>query len=95
VATTLIVAVIAEVPLLTAVKDATLPVPPEPNPIEVFELVHVNVPPAGMLEKLVEVTVPPLHAVRFDGTVAVGVGFTVTVRIKVAPVQLPALGVMV
>ena len=37
---TVMVAAEAEVPLLTAVKDAILPVPDEASPIEVFVLDH-------------------------------------------------------
>ena len=38
---TIIVPEIGVVPVLVAVKLGTLPLPPEPNPIAVFELVQV------------------------------------------------------
>jgi len=42
-------------------------------------LVHENVPPVGVLVKLVVITEPLLHTVMSAGTVTVGLGFTVMV----------------
>jgi len=41
------------VPVLTAVNDGILPVPPAPRPMAVFGFVQVYVLPAGTLTKLV------------------------------------------
>lgn len=72
---------------LEAVK---LPMSPEPlaaRPIAVFEFVHVNVAPAGMLLKLVAATVPLAQSVILAGTLAVGNGFTVMVYVEEGPVH--------
>jgi len=74
-----IVDVIVVVPVFVAVNEAMSPVPFDARPIAVLEFVQENVPPAGVLVKLVAATVPLLQTVRFDGTVAVGDGFTVMV----------------
>ncbi len=76
---TVIVPVIGLDPAFVAVNEGTFPVPPEPNPILVLELVHMKVPPAGILEKLVAATVLLLQTEMFAGTVTVGVGLTVIV----------------
>lgn len=41
---------IAEAVAFVAVNEGRFPVPDAPNPIAVFELVQVNVAPAGVLE---------------------------------------------
>ena len=74
-----IVAVIGLFPVFVAVNEAISPVPLAPIPMSVLELVHVKVPPDGVLVKVVAATVPVLHTVMFAGTVTVGVGFTVMV----------------
>jgi len=76
---TVMVAEIGDVPVLVAINEAISPDPLADNPIAVLELVHENVPPAGVLEKFVEGTDTLLHMVMFAGTVTVGVGFTVIV----------------
>ena len=77
--TTVMVADIGLTPILIAVNDAISPDPLADNPIVVFELVHENVPPVGVLVKLVVITEPLLHTVMSAGTVTVGLGFTVMV----------------
>ena len=76
---TVIVAEIGAVPILVAVNDAILPEPLAARPIAVLELVHVKVPPEGVLVKLVAATVPLLQTEILAGTVTEGVGLTVMV----------------
>ena len=71
------VADIGLVPVLVAVNEAISPDPLADKPIAVLELVHENIPPAGVLVKFVEGTDPLLHTVMSAGIVTVGVGFTV------------------
>jgi hypothetical protein len=79
------VAIIAAVPAFVAVKDGIFAEPLAAKPIAVLEFVQLKVPPAGVLAKLVAVTVALLITVMFAGTVTVGVpelgvvGFTVIV----------------
>ncbi len=77
---TVMVAVIGEVPVLTAVKDSIFPVPPPVNPMAVLVFVHVKDPPAGTLVKVEAGILSPLQTVISEGTVTVGVGFTVIVN---------------
>ena len=76
---------IGEPEIFVAENAGILPVPLAPNPIVVFELVQVNVPPAGVVTKLVCPTRPPLHVTMFKGTVTIGVGLTVMENVLVAP----------
>lgn len=76
---TVIVATTGAVPVLIALKEGMLPLPPAPMPMEGLLLVQVNDPPAGTLEKLVAATVLVLQTVISAGTSAVGVGLTVMV----------------
>jgi len=78
-AMTVIVPEIAEVPELVAVKLGTLPLPPAPSPIAVFEFDHVKVAPAGMLLKFVAATLAPGQTEKFAGTLTVGRGLIVNV----------------
>jgi hypothetical protein len=64
---------------LVAVNEGWLPVPLAASPIAVFELVHANVPPVGVLVKLLAETEAPAHIVILAGTATTGVGFTVIV----------------
>jgi hypothetical protein len=70
---TVIVAVIAVVPVFVAVNDGIFPEPLAAIPIAVLEFVQAKVPPAGVLIKLVAATAPLLVTVMFAGTVTVGV----------------------
>jgi hypothetical protein len=76
---TVIVADIGVFPVFVAVNDEMFPEPLPPKPIAVLEFVHVNVPPAGVLIKFVDETVPLLQTVIFAGIATIGVGFTVMV----------------
>jgi hypothetical protein len=46
---TVIVALIAVLPVLVPVKEGAFPVPPAPRPIAVFEFAQLNVVPAVVL----------------------------------------------
>lgn len=81
--------------VLVAVNDGMLPLPPTPNPIAVLVLVHVKLPPVGVLTKLVATTVALLHTTVSAGTCSVGVGFTVIVKIDGVPAQPLTVGVTV
>ena len=89
-----LVAVIAADVVLVAVNVGVLPVPLAAKPIAVFEFVHANVAPEGILVNALAGTYAPLHTVLFAGTVTVGKGFTVTVATAV-PVQVPVVAVTV
>lgn len=65
--------------LLTAVKLGTLLLPLAASPIEVLELVHVKVAPAGKLLKLEAGTVTAEQTAKLAGTMATGCGLTVMV----------------
>jgi hypothetical protein len=67
-----IVPVIGEIVALVAVKEAIFPKPQAPNPIAVFEFVHANVPPPGVLVKEVAETVAPLQIEKLEGIFATG-----------------------
>ena len=80
---------------LVAVNAGMLPLPFAPNPIAVLVLVHVKLPPAGVLIKFVATTIALLHTVVSEGTVTIGVGFTVIVKIDAVPAQPLTVGVTV
>ena len=90
---TAMIAVVATEPLFTAVKAAILPAPEFTRPIVVLLFVHAYVVPATVLLKLNAPAVLLLHTVWFAGTVSIGVGFTVTVKLWVGPTQVFAEGV--
>lgn len=88
---TVIVAVIGTAPVFVAVNPEIFPVPLAANPIAVFEFDQANVPPNGVLTKLVEEINPLLQTVIFPGLFTVGIGFTVTaiVAVPVHPEAVP------
>ena len=88
------VAVIAADVVFVAVNTGVFPVPLAAKPIAVFEFVHANIAPAGVLASADAATDAPLHTVMFVGGVTDGKGFTVTVDTAV-PVQLPVVAVTV
>jgi hypothetical protein len=83
---TTIAAVIGLVPGLVAVNEGNPPVPLTARPIAVFELVQLNVAPAGVLANEFAPIVVPAQALTFDSAFTLGVGLTVTVDTAV-PVQ--------
>jgi hypothetical protein len=91
---TVIVAVIGSAVALVAVNDAMLPLPDAASPIAVFEFVQLNVDPAVPV-KFTAVVAVPAHKVWFAGSVTVGVGFTVIVKVCGVPVHGPKTGVTV
>jgi hypothetical protein len=70
---TIMVAIIAVVPVFTAVNCGTFPEPLEAKPIAVLEFVQAKVPPTGELTKLVAATIAWFATVLFAGTVTVGI----------------------
>lgn len=90
-----IVPMIAPAVAFVAVKAGTLPVPLAPKPIAVFEFVHANVAPAGVLAKEFNGAASPGQKVKLASGVTTGNGFTVIVKLMVAPTQVPIVGVAV
>jgi hypothetical protein len=76
---TVMVAVIAAPVKFVAINAGVFPTPDAASPIAELELVHANVPPAGVLVNTDAGMFPPLQIVMFAGTVTVGVGFIVIV----------------
>ena len=75
---TVIIEVIGELELFTALKDGIFPLPLEPRPMAVFELTQLKFAPNGVLEKTVTGVVPPQMSIsEIKLTVATGVTFTV------------------
>ena len=91
---TVIVPVIAADVVLVAVNAGALPVPLAVKPIAVFEFVHANMAPFGVLANADAAMDAPVHTVMLVGCVTDGKGFTVTVDTAV-PVQLPVVAVTV
>ncbi len=89
---TAIVPVMGVDPPFVPTKVAMLPDPPAPKPIAVFEFVHVNVEPAGVLVNAAGETLPP-HCAILAGTFATGVGLTVITYVSVTPIQPFNVGV--
>lgn len=80
------------VPVLTAVKLGILPVVgPAPNPIEIVLFVQVYTVPGGAVTDPVNTTIAvgaPLQTTWLAGWFTSGIGFTSTVAVVVAPVQV-------
>jgi hypothetical protein len=74
-----IVPVIALPVALVAVNAGVLAVPLAARPMPVFELVHANVEPVGLLTKPFAATASPAQNVRSASATTVGSGFTVIV----------------
>jgi hypothetical protein len=92
---TLMFAVIPAAEVLVAIKLGIFPVPLAGSPIAGFELVQVRTVPGGLLVKLVDGTVVPAHKIELSGTLTVGSGFIVMVKLYSAPLQLFSDGVIV
>jgi hypothetical protein len=95
VAFTVMVAVIADVVGLYAVKLGRLPIPLAPRPMNVLLFVQVNVAPATLLPKVTAAVADPLHTVWLATALTVAVGFTVIVNEVDPPPQALALVVTV
>ena len=80
---------------MVAVKEGTSPIPLAPSPIEVLLFVQAKVVPGVGLVKAVAGMVAPLQTAKLEGTVTVGVGFTVMVYVEEVPGQPLAEGVTV
>lgn len=73
------VATMSVVPVLTAVKTGTFPVPLAARPMAGLEFAQVNVEPGTELMNVVAVVFEPLQTVWLAGWVGTGVGLTVIV----------------
>ena len=84
------VAVTGAVPLLTAAKDAILPVPLATRPIDgvSFVQLYVVVPPVLDVAKVTAVVLAPLHTVWFETVFTCADGFTVMVKVVAVPEQV-------
>jgi hypothetical protein len=87
---TLIVAVIGELPVFTAVNEGMLPVPEATKPIETLLLVqaYVFVPPEFVEPKVIAAIAFPLQTSMLVGFVTFALGLTVIVKVLGEPVQL-------
>ncbi len=85
---TVMVAVIGALVVLVATKLGMLPVPAAANPIAVLLLVQLYTDPGGKPLKVTAVVLAPLHSNWLAGWFTVAVGFTVMVKVLVAPVQV-------
>lgn len=92
---TVIVPLIAAAVVLVAVKAGMFPCPLATSPMAVFELVQLKIVPATVPENVIAVVVAPLQSVWFVTAFTVAFGFTVIVKLVVAPVQPLAVGVTV
>ena len=92
---TVIVAVTGATVLLVAVKEAILPVPVPPRLIDTMLLVHAKVVPVVALLNVNALWVAPLQSAWLDGTITLGVGYTVIVKFCDIPTQPFADGVTV
>ena len=91
------VAVTGVVPVSTAAKEAMLPVPLAPRPIDVLLLVqlYVVVPPVVGVENVTAAVLAPLHTVWLLTVFTLPDGFTVMVKVVAVPVQVVPLVVSV
>jgi hypothetical protein len=71
---TVIVAITVLLMLLFAVKEAILPEPVPPSPIDTVLLLHAKVVPVVVLLKLNALWIAPLQSAWLDGTTTFGVG---------------------
>lgn len=95
VAVTVMVEVIGLAVLFVATNVGNDPDPLAPNPIAVFELVHVNVPPVGVLLNAVDGTLAPEHWLIGVIALTVGRGLIVIVKVIGVPVHPFLVGVTV
>jgi len=86
---TTIVATTGDVPVLTAAKEAILPVPEAARPMLVVVFVHayVVVPPVFVVPKVTAAVAVVLHTTWSAGWFTCPVGFTVMVKVFVGPAQ--------
>jgi hypothetical protein len=85
---TVMVAVTGVVPVLTAGKEAMLPVPLAARPMDVVLLVQLYVVPATAPPKLTAAVLAPLQTIWLLTAFTVGVGLTVIVKVRGVPVQV-------
>ena len=76
--------IIAEL-VLVAMKAGTLPLPLSGKPMTIFELVQLKVVPGRLLLKLDAGILVPEHTVELTGTITLGNGLTVIVKLEAVP----------
>jgi hypothetical protein len=92
---TVTVPVIALDVAFVVVKEGVLVLPLAARPMPVFEFVHVNVAPVGLLTKVLAGAVTPGQKLRFASATTVGIGFTVIVYVLGVPTHPARVGVIV
>jgi hypothetical protein len=92
---TVIVPEIAVLKMFVAMNAPMVFVPVAAKPMEVLLLAQLKTVPLTVPVNTTAVLCSPTQSTWFDTASTVGVGFTLTVRVKVAPVQLPEIGVTV
>lgn len=92
---TLMVDVMAVVPVLVAVNVGILPTPVAPRPVAVLLFAQSKVVPVTGPVKFTAVVAAPLHNVWLVMLSTLGVGFTVISNVTGVPVQPLAVGVTV
>ena len=82
---TVMVAIIAVIPLFDAVKEGIFPVPFAPSPMDGLLFVHVKVVPATGPLKAIGAVMTPSQEVKLPTGSADGIGFTImTIGLEVA-----------
>ena len=81
--------------LFSAVKEGISPEPVGTNPMVGLLLIHVYVPPDGLLEKFVAVVKSPLQIEKLEGKITDGDGLTDMVKLLGFPIQPFTVGVTV
>lgn len=92
--TVIFAAIIVEL-VLEAMKAGTVPLPLPCKPMAVFELVQLKVVPGRLLLKLYAGILVPEHTVELTGTLTLGNGLTVIVKLEAFPAQPLKKGVTV
>src|ERR1019366_200091 len=91
----MILAVTGAFVVLIAVKEAIFPVPDSVSPILVLSLVQLNIVLPTNPLKFKGAVATPLQITWFNGTITLGVGFTIIVKLCTVPTQPFAEGVIV
>lgn len=92
---TVMMALIAVMPLLIAVNGLMFPFPLAAKPIDVLLFVQLYEVPATDPVKVIRLVRSPLHILWFAGCATLGTGLTVMVNVSAVPGQPPAVGVTV
>lgn len=92
---TIIVHDMGDVPGLVAENAGMFPEPLAPSPIAVLEFAQLKVVPATVPDKFIKLVVEPLHNVRLDTLLTVGVGLTVTANELAALLQVAVFAITI